>query len=87
MNNPVLGTDLFGAPVRPAIKYRASGYYKPPGTGPAGETCGTCRHRVSIRMASRYWKCALNRAKWTHGYSTDIRMRSPACSAWQDEKG
>lgn len=58
------------------------GYARPPGTGPAGETCGTCEHHVIKRMAKNYHKCALAKAKWTGGRKSDILVRSPACSAW-----
>lgn len=56
------------------------GYVALPGTGPKGETCGTCTHKVSMR---KYRKCELNRPRWTHGPGTDILARSPACSKWE----
>jgi hypothetical protein len=49
------------------------------GTGPKGETCGTCAHAVRCR---RYAKCGLNRPRWTHGIKTDIRLRTAACDKW-----
>lgn len=54
-----------------------------PGTGPEGETCGTCAHLVRKHMAKTYLKCGLCRARWTCGGGTDIRARDPACSKWQ----
>lgn len=60
------------------------GYAGLPGTGPAGETCKTCRHKAAPGDTARvYWKCRLMRAHWTGGPGTDIRMRSPACSKWE----
>ena len=56
------------------------GYASPPGTGPKGETCGTCQHIVRGR---RYAKCALRRATWTHGYATDILVNADACEKWE----
>ena len=73
--------DLFGEPVREPPKGTVpAGYVAPPGTGPAGETCGTCVH---ARRTDRYAKCALNLAKWTHGIKTDIRLRMAACKKWE----
>lgn len=59
------------------------GYAAAPGTGPAGETCRTCMHAVGLRYGRTYWKCAKVRHKWTGGRRTDIRLKSPACSAWE----
>ncbi len=62
-----------------------SGYAARPGTGPKGETCGTCAHLARIEMAKTYFKCELNRAKWTHGRKTDVLKRALACAKF--EKG
>ena len=60
------------------------GYFAPPGTGPKGETCQTCRHCVACGHSShRYLKCLRAQGKWTHGRKTDILARSPACSGWE----
>ncbi len=61
------------------------GYAASPGTGPAGETCGSCEHHHRNQMAKTYHKCALMRAIWTGGAKTDILVRSPACSKWEKE--
>lgn len=53
-----------------------------PGTGPAGETCGSCQHIVATGRRGKFHKCDLNRACWTSGPKTDIRVRWPACSKW-----
>ena len=63
----------------------------PIGTGPDGETCGTCKHCWARRMSKRYYKCGLVRS--TGGPKTDIRLKWAACSRWEartveaDEKG
>jgi hypothetical protein len=59
------------------------GYAAEPGTGPAGETCGSCRHHAERWLARTYHKCGLMSAYWTGGGATDIRVRSPACSRWE----
>lgn len=53
-----------------------------PGTGPAGETCGSCKHSARVGHGG-HPKCELTRACWTHGPKTDIRMRWAACSKWE----
>jgi hypothetical protein len=88
-------TDLFGDPVivevseskSPRKPTKPNGYAWTPGTGPAGETCGSCEHKGSTGSTARvYWKCRLMRHHWTGGPGTDIRMRSPACKHWEKEK-
>lgn len=89
--------DLFGRPVIPdgpamtpearrKLQRKASeqprGYYRPPGTGPEGETCRSCTHATPHRHAKTYWKCA--RVRPTGSIKTDIRLKSPACSGWED---
>lgn len=68
-----------------AERYRVKrrGHAAQPGTGPEGESCGTCQHRARIRYAKTYQKCELVKAKWTHGAGTDIRARDPACERWE----
>jgi hypothetical protein len=92
-----LDLDLFGNPIipdgpaqNPLGKRKRKrkdpvprGYAAPPGTGPEGESCGTCANHAVIRLASNYHKCELMRAKWTGGGATDIRVRSPACREWR----
>lgn len=56
------------------------GYAATPGTGPAGETCGSCKHLIRREFAKVYRKCRLTE---TRGASTDIKVRSPACLAWE----
>jgi hypothetical protein len=60
------------------------GYAFPPGTGPRGETCRTCQHKLSVDVGSRTVpKCELVRVNWTHSRRTDILVRSPACQYWK----
>lgn len=54
-----------------------------PGTGPAGETCRHCLHRVTVEYAKNYQKCGLMRAFWTGGGATDIRCKDPACRMFE----
>jgi hypothetical protein len=62
------------------------GYYMPPGTGPAGETCRTCKYiGAKGNVAGRYLKCGRMFAKWTGGRKTDILAGSPACSGWEPQ--
>ncbi|SDA13121.1 hypothetical protein SAMN02799622_00915 [Methylobacterium sp. UNC378MF] len=58
------------------------GYAALPGTGPAGETCGSCAHVVRRQMARVYLKCGLMRRGWTAGIASDVRAKAPACSRW-----
>ncbi len=58
------------------------GYAGIPGTGPAGESCGSCAHLRCRRLAKNYHKCFLRQAHWTGGRGTDVLVRSPACSKW-----
>lgn len=61
---------------------RPNGYASRPGTGPAGETCGSCRHIHKSLMSKAYYKCDLMSHIWTAGIASDVAVRSPACSRW-----
>ena len=86
-------TDLFAdvvtapPPPPPGIDKRhvtqRKGYAAQPGTGPAGETCKSCKHIARIRRSSTYIKCGLARERWTHGGGTDILTKAPACHYWE----
>lgn len=69
-------------------KLKQSGYAYPPGGGPEGETCGSCKHKVRRNDSSVkvFLKCGLRKAAWTNGPGTDILARSPACKAWEVKK-
>lgn len=64
-------------------KERAKGYAAEPGTGPEGETCGSCAHHATVSYSKIYHKCGLLRQVWTGGRATDILVRSPACRLWE----
>jgi len=64
------------------LRSKKTGHAWPPGTGPAGETCGSCKHLYRKHMAKTYLKCALMMAKWTGGSGTDVRDRDEACREW-----
>lgn len=84
-NNPQF--DLMVLPesalkaVRP--KSKKHGHAAIPGTGPDGETCGSCRHLYRRAMSKTYLKCGLMRAYWTGGEGTDVRARDAACRRWE----
>lgn len=62
---------------------KKNGYAWQPGTGPEGETCGSCQHLYRNRMAKTYLKCGLMQSVWTGGAKTDVLARSPACKKWE----
>lgn len=80
--------DLFGAPVQadPAKKRKDTkpgGYARTPGSGPAGQTCGSCRFCIGTGAGRHtYYKCEIIKFRWTRGPGTDILKKSPACSMW-----
>lgn len=58
------------------------------GTGPAGETCRTCRHYTRLQHHDRvHLKCGLMQAYWTHGPGSDIKAGWPACSQFERKDG
>lgn len=92
MSEPVTTRDLFGNEITikfgddlpPGKKKRNDkprGSAAPIGSGPAGETCKSCKHSYCNQYAKRYWKCDLVKA--THGPGSDIRLKWAACSRWE----
>jgi hypothetical protein len=61
---------------------RVRGHAAIPGTGPKGETCGSCGGMRIRSGAKNYTKCGLTQSKWTGGAATDVRRKDPACSKW-----
>lgn len=60
------------------------GHAARPGTGPAGETCGSCEAYTRVEAgAGTYRKCLLAKPNWTCGPGSDIRKKDPACSFWK----
>ena len=58
-----------------------------PGTGPAGETCGTCKFLYRAEYHNKvYKKCEKLRASWTRSYGTDIRCKDSACYFWKPKE-
>ena len=65
---------------------RPRGHDKPPGTGPAFETCGSCRNLIRRCEGNRVVrKCWLMNQKWNRGISTCVRVRDAACSLWEEK--
>lgn len=62
---------------------RKHGHAASPGTGPAGETCGSCANLVRRQMAKTNLKCRLMRTHWTGGTGTDVRAGDAACRRWE----
>jgi len=56
----------------------------PLGSGPEGETCGSCGHKTTTQgwTAKPYTKCRVMMHEWTHGGGTDIKCRWHACQRW-----
>lgn len=76
---------LFGQTLLRAIK--RGGHAATQGTGPEGETCGSCCHYCRIPYHGKtYRKCGLMTEYWTHGPGTDIRYGDPACREWGKRK-
>lgn len=73
-------------PVRGKHYVEPRGYAAKPGTGPKGETCGSCKHKTS-GFRRRFPKCILTRACWTHARRTDILVGADACEKWEKRDG
>ncbi len=57
-----------------------------PGTGPDGETCGSCKWaRRQPGTQNTYYKCGHERGSVTSGAATDIRLKDAACEYWLAE--
>ena len=78
-------TEIFDGMPDPSVKakHRVTGYAAAPGTGPEGETCGTCGNRIYVQYANRYYKC--KEGYQSSGPATDIRLKSPACHFWKEQ--
>lgn len=63
------------------------GHAARPGSGPEGQTCGSCRHYTRrITRGGTFRKCGLTKATWTGGPGSDIRKKDPACHLWEAEE-
>lgn len=65
---------------------KRKGYAGMPGTGPEGETCGSCAYCHFVQPnIKRFYKYRLT--PLTRGPASDIKKRSPACSRWMKADG
>ena len=55
----------------------------PPGSGPPGQTCGTCAKLCARKFSKTYFKCHVLMRFWTAGLGTDVRKKDPACLCWE----
>jgi hypothetical protein len=55
----------------------------PPGSGPRGQTCGTCAKLCTRHYSRKYFKCHVLMKFWSAGPATDIRKKDPACLCWE----
>ncbi|MFA5898015.1 MAG: hypothetical protein WC829_02760 [Hyphomicrobium sp.] len=74
--------DLYGNPVKITSRHatKAKGYAAAPGSGPKGETCGTCGHHYVRKMSNLYHKCELTKGSGCR--ASDVLVKSPACWRW-----
>lgn len=79
-----LGGDIVTVQMRGKHYVQPKGYAAFPGTGPQGETCGSCKH---ICRQRRWAKCELVRGRWTGGRGSDVLVRAPACRRWERPDG
>lgn len=85
-----LQSTLFGGaePATSQLRHTTptAGHAAAPGTGPAGETCGSCSHctfrSLKGNKTRNFYKCELMTQHWTYGRETDVLKTSPACSRW-----
>jgi hypothetical protein len=79
-----MGGDSVTVPVRGKHYIQPRGYAAPPGTGPAGETCGSCAARQRVPPLPQV---SAQRRLWGHTRRSDILARSPACAKWEKANG
>lgn len=77
-------SELFPKP-RQHTELPGDGYAASPGSGPKGETCGSCGRCKKVRFeregrTAGWNKCGL--VKRAFSKSTDIRLDAPACLHW-----
>ena len=65
-------------------QHKRRGHAAQPGTGPAGERCGSCRFLKGNALGRVYYKCGHAQApQRTNGAATDIKLHDPACERWE----
>ena len=80
----MLGPEPLPPTEKKKRKYHPNGYAAPPGSGPKGERCNTCKFFCRRGGHARHFlKCLLLQRSWTHGPGTDILAKSPACMHWK----
>jgi hypothetical protein len=55
----------------------------PPGSGPPGQSCGTCAKLRARTFNRTYFKCNVLKKFWSAGRATDVRKKDPACICWE----
>ena len=65
--------------------HKLKGYPAKPGTGPEGMACKDCVYCHKIILSKTFYKCVNCRVAWTNSVNTDIKLKSPACSEFQDK--
>lgn len=75
--------NLFGEKPTKGLREKARPTYT---LGPEGKTCRSCKHAVQLSYSRVFYKCLLNRDRWTNGLGTDIRLKDPACGMYEEEK-
>ena len=76
--------DLHLEAITQQVSKRDKAHPYRPGTGPAGQTCGTCSKCSRISYHNKtYRKCHVLMKHWTHGPGTDIRKKDLACKSWE----
>ena len=86
MTSDLFGLDRALTPEerkRLKAKPKKTGHAALPGTGPEGETCGSCANLHRNELSRTYLKCGLMKARWTGGARTDVRAKDAACRNWQ----
>jgi hypothetical protein len=74
--------DDFTKGTGPAVAKRCTP--APCGSGPEGETCGTCEFLVRLKYrSSTYIKCGKVEHLWTNGAGSDVRVKWEACREHQ----
>jgi hypothetical protein len=54
-----------------------------PGSGPEGESCGSCAKLVIKRFSEDFFQCHVQRRYWLSEERTDIKATDRACLAWE----
>jgi hypothetical protein len=82
LDAPMKGASLDLVRPTAAELWMKKGFAAQPGSGPKGETCGTCAYRWLLELGYRsVSKCKLTRL--TKSKHSDVSKRSPACVRWE----